>query len=100
MYAGRRNLFLLSQSHNLDYYNSDQQVIPETMETEVLFPEISRSLYPDIEPYNTGFLKVSEIHIIYYEQSGNPDGHVSFHYLSMSFVLAYHLANTIRFIFV
>ncbi|KAK6163554.1 hypothetical protein DH2020_000418 [Rehmannia glutinosa] len=45
------------------------------MEPKELFPEISRSLYPDIEPYSTCFLKVSDIHTIYYEQSGNPDGY-------------------------
>ncbi|KAK6119905.1 hypothetical protein DH2020_046352 [Rehmannia glutinosa] len=45
------------------------------MEPKELFPEISRGLYPDIELYNTGFLKVSDIHTIYYEQSGNPDGY-------------------------
>ncbi|XP_048422221.1 proline iminopeptidase-like [Pyrus x bretschneideri] len=33
------------------------------------------NLYPNIEPYNSGFLKVSDIHTIYWEQSGNPDGH-------------------------
>lgn len=32
------------------------------------------SLYPDIEPYNTGLLKVSDIHEIYFEESGTPDG--------------------------
>ncbi|KAL9275514.1 Proline iminopeptidase-like protein [Drosera capensis] len=37
--------------------------------------ESSRSLYPAIEPYSTGFLKVSDIHTLYWEQSGNPDGH-------------------------
>ncbi|ORX41916.1 peptidase S33, proline iminopeptidase 1 [Piromyces finnis] len=31
-------------------------------------------LYPEIEAYDTGFLKVSNIHNIYYEQSGNPNG--------------------------
>lgn len=31
-------------------------------------------LWPEIEPYETGFLKVSEIHEIYYELCGNPDG--------------------------
>jgi proline iminopeptidase len=31
-------------------------------------------LYPEIEPYNTGFLKVSKLHTIYYEESGNPKG--------------------------
>ena len=30
--------------------------------------------YEAIEPYETGFLKVSDIHTIYYEQSGNPTG--------------------------
>jgi proline iminopeptidase len=29
-----------------------------------------RDLYPPIEPYNTGFLQVSELHNIYYEQVG------------------------------
>jgi hypothetical protein len=33
-----------------------------------------RTLYPPIEPFNTGKLKVSDIHEIYYEESGNPDG--------------------------
>ncbi|NII09121.1 prolyl aminopeptidase [Oleiagrimonas sp. C23AA] len=33
-----------------------------------------RSLYPEIEPYDTGFLKVSDLHTLYYEQCGNPDG--------------------------
>lgn len=30
--------------------------------------------HPPIEPYKIGFLKVSEIHTIYYELSGNPKG--------------------------
>jgi len=33
-----------------------------------------RELYPEIEPYQHGFLKVSPVHEIYFEQSGNPDG--------------------------
>jgi proline iminopeptidase len=33
-----------------------------------------KSLYPAIEPFETGMLKVSEIHTIYYERCGNPDG--------------------------
>lgn len=32
------------------------------------------SLYPEITPYNTGRLKVSDIHEIYFEECGNPDG--------------------------
>ncbi|KAJ8456351.1 hypothetical protein ONZ45_g1947 [Pleurotus djamor] len=31
-------------------------------------------MYPDIEPYQTGTLKVSDIHDLYYEVSGNKDG--------------------------
>src|SRR6266571_1392124 len=33
-----------------------------------------KGLYPPIEPYKTDFLKVSDLHTIYYEESGNPDG--------------------------
>lgn len=33
-----------------------------------------RDLYPTIEPYNEGKLKVSDLHTIHYEQSGNPQG--------------------------
>ncbi|XP_038044675.1 probable proline iminopeptidase [Patiria miniata] len=32
------------------------------------------SMYPPIEPYDTGRLKVDDIHELYYEQSGKPDG--------------------------
>lgn len=32
------------------------------------------SLWPEIEPFETGFLKVSNIHEVYYELSGNPNG--------------------------
>jgi proline iminopeptidase len=33
-----------------------------------------KTLYPEIEPFDSGFLKVSEIHTIFYERAGNPDG--------------------------
>lgn len=33
-----------------------------------------RNFYPSIEPYNQGTLKVSDIHTLYYEQCGNPQG--------------------------
>lgn len=33
-----------------------------------------RTLYPPIEPYDTGMLPVSPVHTLYYEQSGNPAG--------------------------
>ncbi len=32
------------------------------------------SLYPPIEPYRKGYLRVSDVHRIYYEESGNPRG--------------------------
>jgi proline iminopeptidase len=34
----------------------------------------SPALYAKIEAYDQGFLKVSPIHTVYYEQSGNPTG--------------------------
>ena len=33
-----------------------------------------RDLYPPIEPYHQGKLKVSDLHTIHYEESGNPEG--------------------------
>jgi proline iminopeptidase len=34
----------------------------------------SSPLWPEIEPFRTGYLKVSDLHEIYYEVCGNPDG--------------------------
>ncbi|KHD88719.1 MAG: proline iminopeptidase [Bdellovibrio sp. ArHS] len=33
-----------------------------------------REFYPTIEPYNSGMLKVSDIHSLYWEECGNPNG--------------------------
>jgi proline iminopeptidase len=33
-----------------------------------------RPLYPPIEPYTSGYLRVSDEHEIYYEECGNPEG--------------------------
>jgi len=33
-----------------------------------------RTLYPDLEPYDTGMLAVDARHTLYYEQCGNPNG--------------------------
>jgi proline iminopeptidase len=33
-----------------------------------------KSFYPAVEPYDHGFLAVSRVHRLYYEQSGNPQG--------------------------
>ncbi|MGZ8251332.1 MAG: prolyl aminopeptidase [Methylophilaceae bacterium] len=32
------------------------------------------NLFPEIEPFQSGWLEASNLHHIYYEQSGNPDG--------------------------
>lgn len=36
--------------------------------------ESLRDFYPHLEPYNAEFLKVSDLHTIYVEQCGNPNG--------------------------
>jgi proline iminopeptidase len=33
-----------------------------------------KEMYPEIEPYSTGFLKISELHTLYFEEAGNPKG--------------------------
>ena len=33
-----------------------------------------RVLFPKIEPYNSGMLRVSDLHTLYYEEVGNPQG--------------------------
>ncbi len=33
-----------------------------------------RELYPPLEPFRQGYLRVSEVHEIYYEECGNPAG--------------------------
>ena len=34
----------------------------------------ARGLYPALEPYRTGYIKVSPVHKLYFEESGNPRG--------------------------
>src|SRR4051812_27261066 len=34
----------------------------------------ARTLYPEIKPHRTGYLRVSNLHEIYFEESGNPQG--------------------------
>lgn len=36
--------------------------------------ELSNILYPPLQPYTTGKLKVSNVHELYYEECGNPNG--------------------------
>ncbi|MEM9484738.1 MAG: prolyl aminopeptidase, partial [Cyanobacteria bacterium P01_F01_bin.116] len=33
-----------------------------------------RQSYPPIEPYRQGRLSVSELHTLYFEEAGNPEG--------------------------
>jgi proline iminopeptidase len=33
-----------------------------------------RRLYPPVKPYHTGFLRVSDVHELYFEECGNPHG--------------------------
>src|SRR4028119_2521476 len=40
--------------------------------------ETQSPLFPEIEPYDSGYLRVSDIHEIYYEQSGNREGSAVF----------------------
>ena len=37
-------------------------------------PAARRTLYPELEPFRTGHLRVSDEHAIYFEESGNPNG--------------------------
>lgn len=36
--------------------------------------ETLKTLYPATEPYDTGHIRVSDVHQLYYEQCGNPNG--------------------------
>lgn len=38
------------------------------------FFEVDREYYPILEPFNSGYLKVSDLHEIYFEEVGNPEG--------------------------
>lgn len=40
----------------------------------MLTPSERRDLFPRLEPYRTGTLKVSDLHEIYFEECGNPEG--------------------------
>lgn len=42
-------------------------IIPANMEKR-------RTLYPEIKPYDSGHIRVSDVHQLYYEQCGNPNG--------------------------
>lgn len=77
-------------------YKSDRQSEfqpKDLMAGEKEISGINRNPYPPIEPYSTGFLKVSDLHTIYWEQSGNPTGHVSIFYHPNMFKMSPNLEN-------
>src|SRR5687768_15836278 len=39
-----------------------------------MVPRVLRSFYPEIQPHRTGYLQVSPVHSLYFEESGNPAG--------------------------
>lgn len=49
-------------------------VICGTAGAQTKTAEKTLDLYPDIEPYQTGYLKVSDLHEIFFELCGNPQG--------------------------
>ena len=58
---------------------SSNDAITATYDTAAPIPytggmSTPRDLYPAIEPFDSGFLQVSPLHRLYYEQSGNPKG--------------------------
>jgi proline iminopeptidase len=42
--------------------------------TSALHARQGDTLFPDIQPYEQGYLRVSDVHEIYYEYCGNPEG--------------------------
>ena len=48
--------------------------VKEVESERVTPPETRRELFPAIEPFDHGWLKVSDLHEVYYEQCGNAEG--------------------------
>ncbi|KAL2928608.1 Proline iminopeptidase [Bienertia sinuspersici] len=65
----------------------EQQLNMALEKKEEEFGEVYKNLYPHIENYDSGFLKVSDIHSIYWEQSGNPNGHDYVRHMKHNMVL-------------
>lgn len=66
-----------SSAHSFSSFHSFSSLplhpSPTNQQSTTKMPE-SPALYAKIESYDQGFLKVSPIHTVYYEQSGNPSG--------------------------
>lgn len=54
-------------------------LVANPQEEEKICPIVPsrRELYPAVEPYRTGFLQVSQLHNLYWEENGNPAGQAS-----------------------
>ncbi|XP_022984887.1 proline iminopeptidase [Cucurbita maxima] len=72
--SGGKGLVLAAQFGYKSDSQSDFQR-KDLMAGEKEIPGTNKTPYPPIEPYSTGLLKVSDLHTIYWEQSGNPAGH-------------------------
>lgn len=49
--------------------------VPKSLSyASAMHPRPMRELFAPLTPYSQGFLSVDEVHTIYWEQSGNPDG--------------------------
>lgn len=56
--------------------SADSSSSCEAADAPVYLSSAEEFLYPAIQPYNTGMLKVSDKHTLYYEECGNPQGKV------------------------
>lgn len=54
--------------YNKEHRNDEPGMPSERQRTPLM------DLFPPIIPYSSGFLKVDDLHELYWEQSGNPDG--------------------------
>jgi hypothetical protein len=64
---------ILTENILYDFSFQVSRLSAKTMST-LTQSSVLRDLYPEIEPFNMGFLKVSDLHEIYYEESGNKNG--------------------------
>ncbi|XP_074275838.1 proline iminopeptidase isoform X1 [Silene latifolia] len=75
IFQGNRRKLRLSVRNCVNSIEKQLTMVLEGKDHEHESCEVNRNLYPHIEPYSSGTLKVSDIHTLYWEQSGNPDGH-------------------------
>ncbi len=62
------------QASHLQQVARKQKVQPTQSSSTIISPDKEYKLYPEIEPYNTFRIKVSDIHELYIEEVGNPNG--------------------------